>query len=64
MSAPIEWAPWSTGVTESITHLSAWSAATGGTFVFSTAVSTPQELSDGKITELTTLSVSHATIAS
>lgn len=64
MAAAIEWPVWSTGITEDISHLSFWDAITGGEFQFSSEITSPQEMSDGKILELLSLSISHTSLAS
>jgi hypothetical protein len=64
MAAAIEWPVWSTGITETISHLSFWDAITGGEFQFSSTIGSPQEMSDGKILELLTFSIAHTSLAS
>lgn len=55
--APVEWPLVWTGAAQTVTHLSAWSAATGGSFLFSVALTSQVDFSSGMIPRLTGLSV-------
>lgn len=54
---PVEWSVVWTGSSQTVTHLSAWSAATGGTFLFSVALTSQVDFVPGMIPRLTGLSV-------
>jgi hypothetical protein len=57
------WASWSAG-TETITHVSRWSASTAGTFRDSIALGTPRTVANGETLNTTTLTTAQTPIAS
>ena len=61
---PVEWAsgPWS-GPAQTVTHVSGWSEATEGTFIFSAALSSHIDFAEGRRPRLTVLAVSIPSIA-
>lgn len=54
---------WSMTATETITHISVWSASTAGTFLFSAALSSSKSVSSGDTLTLTTLTTSVSPLA-
>lgn len=54
---------WAMTVTEVITHISVFDAASGGKFLFSAALSTPRSVVSGDTLSLVTLTVSHSPLA-
>ena len=57
-----EWTAWDVG-TETISHLSIWSAASAGTFIASVALTTPRQVDDTDTFRVTALSISQAPLA-
>ncbi len=56
--------PWTNGgTTETLSHISLWTASTAGTFNLSSALTTPQAWASGNTFTLTSFSVSIAPIA-
>jgi hypothetical protein len=64
LAAPVEWvsSPW-TGSAQTVTHLSAWTAETGGAFVFSVVLASQVDFIVGMHPRLNTLSISIPSIA-
>jgi hypothetical protein len=56
------WATWSAGP-ETITHISTWSASSGGTFKYSYALTTPKSVTNNDTFSLTSHSISITPIA-
>jgi hypothetical protein len=54
---------WSMTATETITHISVWTAASGGTFLHSIALTTSKSVVSGDTLTLATLAVSVAPLA-
>lgn len=61
-SAPGAWT--NGGTSETLTHVSVWSAATGGTFLYSAALTASQAWASGNTFTLTSLGLSLSPIAS
>jgi len=62
MTGSISWTAWA-GSTETVSHLSTWSASTAGNFAFSVAFSASRAVAPGDTLTVTTLSVSQAPLA-
>ena len=56
------WAAWASG-TETISHISIWSASTAGTFYLSITLTTPRTVNNGDTLTLTSAAVSLTPIA-
>lgn len=56
--APVEWPVAWSGGQQTVSHVSAWTAETGGDFLFSAALATHAVFSNGAIPHLNLLSVS------
>lgn len=56
MAAPVSWVNWAFG-SENITHISVWSAASGGNFEFSAALTGPTTVNYGETFTLQLLQV-------
>jgi hypothetical protein len=54
---PVEWSVVWAGGNQTVTHLSAWSASTGGNFLFSVALASQVDFTNGMVPRLTGLSV-------
>lgn len=57
-------AAWAMTTGETISHVSVWDAASGGTFLFSGALTTPKAVLAGDTLQLTALTVSKSPLAS
>jgi hypothetical protein len=61
-SNPGAWATWAGGAV-TVSHISAWDAASAGNFLFSGALTTPKAITNGDTFNLTSLSVAFTPIA-
>lgn len=63
LSVPVEWSsPWA-GPAQTITHVSGWTAATAGSFLFSSALASHIDLVPGMYQRISVLTVSIPSVA-
>lgn len=63
ISAAPQWDPWAVS-DETLSHISLWTASSGGTFKHSVAVSTSRAVTTGNVVKLNTLAVTQSPRAS
>jgi len=62
MSGTLSWASWAAG-TETITHIGVWDALTAGNFLYSVALTTAKQVTNGDTLQLTSHSFALSPIA-